>query len=390
MKTLRARRCAAVLALLAPVFAAGCGQNEYHFVSMGTAPVGGTFPVMGNAMAEVLNEHPPNEGDWADWKVQTKGTKGTQENIRRLSHNEFELGLSNAAISYFAYRGEGGWEKPYEGVRAVATLAPLVGLFITRPDTGIKEVADLKGKRVVIGPAGAGFEMFVRPILEEHGVPWESITVLNDPQSIAVDRLGDGAADAIFLGGAANTRHPSITQAIGTFDVVFVKYNPEAQQRLTAKYPFYRIMKIPAVDEEGKPMYAGMTEDFSAMNVGNAQIIAYESTPKELIRQIVETLCTNQEEVIKKHPIGKALAPPIAPNYVGIPFHEGAIEFYRTWKGVRPNAWEPPSPGATTAGSPGGSPDKPAQTAQTSGHATSSSAIADAAEEIAPAVSPLE
>ena len=60
-----------------------------QFLSMGTAPVGGAFPVVGGAIAEVLNAHK----DKIDWKVQAKGTKGSQENIRRLQQNELELAL---------------------------------------------------------------------------------------------------------------------------------------------------------------------------------------------------------------------------------------------------------------------------------------------------------
>ncbi len=353
---------AVLLASLLP-WAAGCGDHQYRFVSFGTAPVGGTFPVMGGAMADVLNQFPPQQGDWAGWKVQVKGTKGTQENIRRLSRGEFELGLSNSAISYFAFRGEQGWEKAYD-VRAIATLTPLAGIFITRPDTGIKQLSDLQGKRVVIGPAGAGFEMFVRPILEEHGVPWESITKLNDPQSVAVDRLGDGAADAVFMGGVAGQPHPSITQAMGSFDVDFIPYDEAALKRLVEKYDFYQLHTVSAKTRDGKPMYRDMTEDFPALIVGNVQVVVDKSTPKDLVRQVTETLCTHADEVTKLHPVGRAFNPRIAPSYVGIPFHEGAIEFYRTWEGVQPGIWEPPSAGGSRAAAADSGTGQPSAVAQ--------------------------
>jgi len=359
MKSARLRFAVALVASLSLAWTAGCGDHSYHFISFGTAPVGGTFPVMGGAMADVLNAHPPTEGDWANWKVQTKGTKGTQENIRRLSRGEFELGLSNSAISYFAYRGEQGWEKAYD-VRAIATLTPLAGVFITRPDTGIEQISDLKGKRICIGPAGAGFEMFVRPILEEHGVPWDSITALNDPQSVAVDRLGDGAADAVFMGGVAGQPHPSITQAMGSFDVKFIPYDQAARKRLVERYPFYQLHVISAKTRDGKEMYRGMTEDFDALIVGNVQIVADKSTPKELIRTVIETLCNNSEEVIKNHPVGRGFNPNVAPRYVGIPFHEGAIEFYRNWPGVKPGIWEPPSAGDSPDTKAAAAPTQPA------------------------------
>ena len=108
--------------LIAAVAMIGCSKQDSstsngdgstakkQFISMGTAPVGGAFPVVGGAIAEVMNEHK----EAFDWKVQAKGTKGSQENIRRLQQGELELALSNAAISYFATRGEGTWTKKYD------------------------------------------------------------------------------------------------------------------------------------------------------------------------------------------------------------------------------------------------------------------------------------
>ena len=56
------------------------------------------------------------------------------------------------------------------GIRDSCTLAPLVAMFVTKREAGIRSFDQLRDKRVVIGPAGAGFEMFVIPILEAHVV----------------------------------------------------------------------------------------------------------------------------------------------------------------------------------------------------------------------------
>ena len=140
---------------------AGCGGEpgseapERRFLSLGTAPPGGAFFIVGSALGEVLQEHGP-----AGWQVTAEATKGTQENIRRLASGELDLALANAAISHFAVRGEGGWERAYD-IRAVMTLAPNVALFVTRAGSGVEKMADLAGRRVVVGPAGAGFEYFL-------------------------------------------------------------------------------------------------------------------------------------------------------------------------------------------------------------------------------------
>ena len=153
------RSCFVGLALVSIAAFIGCksesssGGGKRQFLSMGTAPPGGAFPVVGGAIAEVLNA---NKGS-IDWKVQIKGTKGSQENIRLLDQGTLELALSNAAISHFAARGEASWDEVYD-IRAIATMAPNVAMFIVRADSGIQSITDLKDKRVITGPAGAGFQ----------------------------------------------------------------------------------------------------------------------------------------------------------------------------------------------------------------------------------------
>ena len=80
-----------------------------------------------------------------NWEVSAEATKGTQENIRRLAKGELEFALANAAISYFAVRGEGAW-KGEQPIRTVMTLAPNVALFITPQSSGGKDAFRSKGE----------------------------------------------------------------------------------------------------------------------------------------------------------------------------------------------------------------------------------------------------
>jgi uncharacterized protein len=311
----------------------GSVAGRRQFLSMGTAPIGGAFPVVGGAIAEVLNAH---KGE-IDWKVQAKGTKGSQENIRRLQQDELELALSNAAITYFAIRGEGSWNKKYD-MRAIATLAPNVALFVARSDSGIQSISDLKGKRVITGPSGAGFQMFIEPILQEHGISWSDITALNATQSGAVDQLGDGSADAAFLGGAVPTA--SITQATSTFDVHFVPFDEQVRQTLIEKYRFFHPAIIPA------GTYKGLDEDFQGLNVGSMQLITSAKQDEALIYEVTKTIWFNRKEIAAKHPAGKAINEKNVARDTGTEYHAGAIKFYK-----EANIW--PDADASDAGASG-------------------------------------
>ncbi|HAC89911.1 MAG TPA: hypothetical protein DCF63_04645, partial [Planctomycetaceae bacterium] len=132
--------------------------SKRQFINVGTAPTGGAFFTVGSAICEVVNSH---SGD-LNWRVAAESTGGSMENIRLLSQGKIQFAMSNSSITYFAVRGTQGWEQAHE-VRSVLTLFPNIAMFVTLADSGIQSIADLKGKRVYLGPEGAGFEYFVDP-----------------------------------------------------------------------------------------------------------------------------------------------------------------------------------------------------------------------------------
>ena len=89
-------------------------------------------------------------------------------------------------------------------------------LFITPESSGLETLADMVGERVVIGPAGAGFEYFVRPVLAEHDLTYDDFEVLHATQSGAVDLLADGSAAAALprVPGKGGSRREFVPLAI--------------------------------------------------------------------------------------------------------------------------------------------------------------------------------
>ena len=286
------------------------------FLSMGTAPPGGAFFVVGSALAEVVNETGAAHG----FSVTGEATSGSQENIRRLVSGELDFALSNAAITYFAVRGSEGWDRAYP-MRSVMTLAPNVALFIAPEGSGIDSIEDLKGKRVSVGPAGAGFEYFVAPLLAAHGVSYDDFNPLNATQQAAVDMLTDGASDAAFLGGAVPTA--SITQASASMNVTFLPFGDAAKQQLVDDFLFFRPATIPA------ETYRNQTAPFEGLDVGSMHLITSADTPDDLVYNVTRLVYENRELVVEKHAAGRAINPNNVVRDTGTEFHPGAIRFYQ-------------------------------------------------------------
>jgi hypothetical protein len=305
-----------VMVSCGPTDKAEKSPDSRRFLSLGTAPPGGAFFVVGGALSEVLQTHPGP----ISWQVTAEATKGTQENIRRLAAGELDLALANAAITYFAVRGEGKWGSA-QPVQAVMTLAPNVALFLTPASTGIESLADLAGHRVVIGPAGAGFEYFVEPILEAHGVSYADLSVLHNTQAAAVDMLADGSAAAAFLGGAVPTA--SITQATSTKDIRFTPFAEEAVEDLVTSYPFFDRVTIPG------GTYRGQDEPFFGLNVGSMHLITGANQDEDLIYEVTRTLWEFRSEVVERHAAGRAIQPEVVVRDTGVEFHPGAVRYYQ-------------------------------------------------------------
>lgn len=310
----RAGGAPALSAALLVALASACGgaAERQPFLSLGAAPPGGAFFVVGGALAEVLTE--------SGMQVTAEATKGSGENLRRLAADELDLALSNAAVSYFAARGEDGWGREYP-VEAVMTLAPNVALFVSPRRHGVERIADLAGKRVVVGVAGAGFEHFIRPIVEAHGVTYEDFTPLYNTQSGAVDLLTDDNAQAAFLGGAVPTA--SIVQATAGMDTRLVPFDEERRRTLVDRYPFYREAVIPA------GTYRGQDEDFAGLDVGSMHLVTRTNADPDLIYRVTKTLWERRAAVTERHPAGRAINERNAVRDTGLRFHPGAVRFYR-------------------------------------------------------------
>ena len=290
--------------------------GKRNFISIGTAPIGGVFYTIGGAISDVLTQNKGNN----NWSVAAESTGGSMENIRRLDSGDIQFAVSNSSITYFAVRGEEGWEKAYE-VRTVMTLFPNVAMFVAKKDSGISKLADLKGKRLSVGPEGAGFEYFIRPILKAHGVTYNDFEPIYAGQQTSVDYLGDGSIAAAFLGGGVPTG--SITSAASTMDILLVPYGEEEKKQLFEQYAFFGSATIPPAT------YRGQDNAFDGMNVGSAHLITSAQADEEMVFQFTKVVYENRAKVAEKHKAGKAINPKNVIRNTGTEFHPGAIRFYK-------------------------------------------------------------
>ncbi len=291
-------------------------------IKIGTAAVGGSYYPLGTAIVKIINTH--IKGTNATAEV----TAGSGENIRLLDRKSIQFGIVSSSIAYEAMNALEKWEKKYD-LRACLMIAPTIDVFITLKKSGIKTFSDFKGKKVALGPAGAGWDSHVKRFLEFYNLKLEDLTARYIGQSAAVEALKDGVIDVAFVGGSLPSA--AIMEATLTHEIHFIPMEDEKIDRLIEKYPFYSRFTIPA------GVYKGLDQDFKWVSVSNSYLACRPDADEAMVYEIVKTVYTNRQMIGEVHAAGKDAMPKDAmATIMTIPFHPGAIKFFKEagiWKG---------------------------------------------------------
>jgi hypothetical protein len=293
------------------------GEDIPRFISIGTAPVGGTFYQVGAGVSDALTAG-KGAGGWRQSTAESTG--GSLENFRRLDSGDVQIGMANSSITYFAVRGEGGFEKKHD-VKTIMTMFPLVAMFVTKEGSGVETIADLKDQRVCVGPEGAGFEYFIRPIVEAHGVTYNDFKPVYAGMQTSVGYLQDESCAATFLGGGL--RSQAITSAASTMDIKLVPYDADKRQELIDKYPSFGAVIVPA------GTYKGQDEPFEALNVGAAHLLVRSDAGDEFVYRVTKTIYEARAKLAETHAAAKSINAKNVTKHVGTDFHPGAIRYYK-------------------------------------------------------------
>ncbi|HHU69869.1 MAG TPA: TAXI family TRAP transporter solute-binding subunit, partial [Thermoanaerobacterales bacterium] len=193
-----------VAMFLVLVLVAGCGpkapegegepESAEVFVKIATGGTAGVYFPLGGAVAEILNKNV--EG--VNASAETTGA--SVANINMLKEHEVELAFIQNDITYYAANGVEMYEgQKVDGLCGISSIYPETIQIVTLGKTGIKEIADVKGKRVAVGSAGSGTEANARQILEAYGITYDDITVQYLSFAEAANSLKDGNVDVAFV-----------------------------------------------------------------------------------------------------------------------------------------------------------------------------------------------
>ncbi len=317
------------LLLAAALVAAGCAgaspdAGTKRRLSIATGGTGGVFYPYGGGIAQVISENIDNV------EATAEVTAASVDNLKFLKQGTSDIAFTMADTAQDAVQGQDAFAS--FGAVPARTLAVLYASYVhlvTRAGSGIERVADLRGRTISTGAAGSGTAILAGRILESAGLraPRDLRTQsLGVAQS--VDALKDGKIDAFFWNGGLPTaavldlvNTPGMkAKFISTEDIL-----PRLQQ-IYGPSLYYRAF-IP------RTVY-NSDADVPVVAVANLLVVS-EEMPEALAYDITRLLFEKQQDLVAIHPQARDLSLEAALTGSPIPFHEGAIRFYRerdVWK----------------------------------------------------------
>ncbi len=298
--------------LLIPLSFAGA---QKMFLNIATGSTAGTYYPLGGAMTEIINKNVSSVNATA------VSTGASVANVNMLATDEVQLAFIQNDVTYYAYTGtEMFKDKKVAGLRGVATLYNETIQVVTLANSGIRSLADLKGRRVAVGAAGSGTEANARQILEAVNLTYNDIKPQYLSFAEAANGLRDANVDVAFLTAGAPTA--AVRDVASQKDVALVPIPADLAKKIIAKYPFYAVQNLPA-GTYPKQAAAVSTLAVKAMLVVNA------SLKEDTVYAITKAIFTNIDRLALAHAAGKAIQKETATEGMPIPLHPGVEKFLK-------------------------------------------------------------
>ena len=288
-----------------------------QFFRIGTGGTAGTYYPVGGMIANAVSQ--PGK-----IIVTAAASNGSLANVNGIIGGSLESGFSQSDVATWGYTGTGTFEgKPkLTGLRMIANLYPESVHVVVKKGSGIKSIADLKGKRVALDEPGSGTLINARIILAAYGVKEADIKAEYIKPNQAGDKLKDGALDAFFFVGGAPAGAIAELASGGSGIELLAIDGPQAEGLRIAS-PFF------ANDTIAGETYKGVAA-VKTLSVG-AQWVTSDKADTETVYQITKALFSEatQKTLAAGHAKGKFITKENAVKAVGIPFHPGAEKYYK-------------------------------------------------------------
>jgi uncharacterized protein len=296
------------LVLSAPV------ARAQAFLNVLTGGTSGVYYPLGVALGKIYSDKIPGV------KTQVQATKASVENLILLQQGRGEIAFTLGDSLKAAWEGdaEAGFKAKLDKLRTIAAIYPNYIQIVATSDSGIKTLADLRGKSLSVGAPKSGTELNSRAILAAAGLSYRDIGKVEYlPFAESVDLMKNRQLNATLQ--SAGLGVASLKDLSTSTDITVVSVPKDVVDKIGL--PFVAVI-IPA------NTYTGQDKDVPTAAVIN-YLVTSSAVSDDLAYQMTRLIFENLPELANSHVAGKDIRLANAAMGGPVPLHPGAIRYYK-------------------------------------------------------------
>lgn len=306
-------RLMAAAIVAAGVLSAPVAQAE-QFINVLTGGTSGVYYPLGVAMGKIYGEKITGV------KTQVQATKASVENLVLLQQGRGEIAFTLGDSLKAAWEGdtEAGFKTKLDKLRTIGAIYPNYIQIVATAESGIKTLADLKGKSLSVGAPKSGTELNSRAILAAAGMSYKDLGKVEYlPFAESVDLMKNRQLNATLQ--SAGLGVASLKDLSTSSEINVVAVPKETVDKIGS--PFVSVI-IPA------NTYTGQDKDVPTAAVVN-YLVTSSAVSDDLAYQMTKLVYESLPELANAHAAGKEIKLEAAATGSPVPLHPGAIRYYK-------------------------------------------------------------
>jgi TRAP transporter TAXI family solute receptor len=288
------------------------------FINVVTGGTSGVYYPLGVAVSKVIAQYVPGS------RPSVQATKASVENLNLLQEGKAEVAFTLGDSLAFAWRGnpEAGFKHPLEKLRTIGAIYPNYIQIVATKDSGIKTLADLKGKRLSVGAPASGTELNARAILAAAGLSYKDLGKVEYlPFGESVDLMKNRQLDATLQ--SAGLGVASIRDLASSVPITVVAVPIAIVKKAGAPYV---AAEIPA------GTYPGQEAAVETATVPN-YLVTRAGLSNDEVYAITKAIYDHLDQLVAAHSAAKGIKLEAAAKNLPVPLHPGAAKYFKE-KGV--------------------------------------------------------
>ncbi len=312
------RKIASAVALAAAFAMAPAAAQAQNFINILTGGTAGVYYPLGVAVSKIFSDK------IKDSRPSVQATKASVENLNLIQAGKGEIAftLGDSLAQGWAGDADAGFRGKLDKLRVVGAIYPNYIQIVASKESGIKTLADLKGKRLSVGAPKSGTELNARAILSAAGIKYENLGKVEYlPFAESVELIKNRQLDATLQ--SAGLGVASIKDLANSVEIVVVEIPADLVTKAGA--PFLAAT-IPA------NTYQGQTAAVSTAVVPN-YLVTRSDLSEEAVYQMTKAIFDSLPDLVAAHAAARSISLQSAAKSPPVPLHPGAAKYFKE-KGI--------------------------------------------------------